>query len=137
MKTLEQQIDSESMSRDKQATYKHYYLSLKKDLRLFEEAIDEVKYGYEDKSVPIDITATLEKDIDLLGDVDANMQRDSKNNKDVNLLDLDVGVETLDLQTKVADLEPVPEPVYLMPQREEAFDFLSDKPSAEDFINIK
>lgn len=125
------------MSTSKQATYKHYYLSLKKDLRLFEEAIDEVKYEYEDKGVPKKITVNNEKDIDLLGDVNAYIERDIKNDKDVNLLDLDVEIETTQLEAKVSDAAPVPEQIYVVPHREEAFDFLSDRPSEDNFINIK
>ena len=121
--------------------YKTYCLNLKKDLRLFEEAIDEIKYGAEEKEPKKESSSNKENDIDLLGEIEINNDSNSTENKDVNFLDLEVESNPVELQNQTPQNQTFesPQPIQFgntIQNRPEAFDFLGDKPSAEDFIKL-
>lgn len=139
---LESEINNKKLDQEKKDLYKIYYLTLKKELRDYEEAMDEIKYGDLDIKPRKHVEANKENELDLIGDEDSNQNKNSKNaseEKNVNLLDLDVDLDALDVPVTSASQGPVFDQNLInnnVPVRQEAFDFLGDKPSEDDFINL-
>jgi len=141
---LEAHVDAVDVDGGTLATYRHYYLTLKKDLRLFEEAVDEIKYGGEHLQTDAspqkrDTHADADKDVDFLGSAGEEDTPDAgqKEEDAGNLLDLTLQVADVDLLGDDANAPlhtpeqtpPLPQQVPEPPLRGEAFDFLSEKPS--------
>ena len=118
--------------------YRHYYLTLKKDLRRFEEAADEIQYG-QTQNAPTPQKEENEE-VDLLGGEGDAEHTIPQQSEDVDLLDLCVPATPVP-DVQLVELTPATEtqqtPLPDAELRGEAFDFLSDKPSERDFINIK
>ena len=140
IKALETQINNKNLSKDQIGKYKNYYLHLKKSLRRFEEAIDEIKYGIAEDGEEIEEARTDKDDLDLLGEIEIGDKQEekgeenNKSEKEGDFLGLNVETNALDLQPP----QPTPTVQNQAPiqTRAEAFEFLSDNPSAEDFIKI-
>jgi len=150
---LENEISKNNLSKERIGKYKHYYLLLKKDLRRFEEAIDEINYGNEERDTIKGKATAKDEALDLL-DVDGNVKKNQPeqvgNEKEVDLLELDVNINDLDIITndvpvQQTQTEPVEDNLNLLElvqqpltfNQNDAFDFLSDKPSDENFIKIQ
>lgn len=150
---LENEISKNNLSKERIGKYKHYYLLLKKDLRRFEEAIDEINYGNEERDTNKGKKTAKDEALDLL-DVDGNVKKNQPqqvgNEKEVDLLELDVNINDLDIITndvpvQQTQTEPVEDNLNLLElvqqplifKQNDAFDFLSDKPSDENFIKIQ
>ena len=146
---LERKVDAVDALPDALATYRRYYLTLKKDLRAFEQAADEVQYGQIDRQSrdksDRKSSSSGEEEVDLLelGEVHKKgkpvidtLQVQPDRNAEEDLLDLTVQAPDTDLLEKVDAVEVQPTqlvhhtPVAVpMPEHREAFDFLSDSPS--------
>lgn len=129
MAGLRKELENKNIDGKERILRKQYFVNLKKDLKLFEEAIDSVKYGLDEKEEnkekdkkEVIVTNKEEKDgegeLDFLADEEEEKVVEEE---PIDLLDLDIGeakTEKKEVKKEVQKKEEQKE------EEEDPYDFL-------------